>query len=120
METMNMADNQSRVIIEKGNGETTTYAAGNLEDALAIENAPKIKPTNHSRELPHLSIKVDVDVSEALTGLKAIQREAKEATKALRELENAREISTTIELDGKTIARIVEELDIKSRLRRRI
>jgi hypothetical protein len=115
-----MADNQSRVIIEKGNGETTTYAAGNLEDALAIENAPKIKPTNQRRELPHLSIKVDVDISDALTGLKALQREAREATKALRELENAREISTTIELDGKTIARIVDELDIKTRLRRRI
>jgi hypothetical protein len=36
-----------------------------------------------------LSIKVDVDVSEALTGLKAVQREAKEAAKALRELESA-------------------------------
>lgn len=38
-----------------------------------------------------LSIKVNVDVSEALVGLKAIQREAREATKALRELENAQE-----------------------------
>lgn len=34
-----------------------------------------------------LTVKVDVDVSEALTGLKALQREAKEATRALRELE---------------------------------
>ena len=42
-----------------------------------------------SRE--ELSIKVNVDVSEALTGLKAIQREAREATKALRELESAQE-----------------------------
>src|SRR5690625_660495 len=32
-------------------------------------------------------VKLDVDVSEALTGLKAIQREAKEATKVLRVLE---------------------------------
>ena len=39
---------------------------------------------NQSREL---TVKVNVDVSEALTGLKALQREAKEATKALRELE---------------------------------
>jgi len=39
---------------------------------------------NKSREL---SIKVDVDVSEALTGLKALQREAKKATQVLRELE---------------------------------
>jgi hypothetical protein len=41
---------------------------------------------NKSREL---TIKVDVDVSEALTGLKALQREAKKATQALRELEEA-------------------------------
>lgn len=34
-----------------------------------------------------LGVKIDVDVSEALTGLKALQREAKEATRALRELE---------------------------------
>jgi phage-related minor tail protein len=41
-----------------------------------------------SREvIKELSIKVNVDVSEALTGLKAIQREAKKATQALRELE---------------------------------
>lgn len=36
-----------------------------------------------------LSVKVDVDVSEALTGLKALQREAKKATQALREVETA-------------------------------
>ncbi len=34
-----------------------------------------------------LTVKLNVDVSEALTGLKAIQREAREATKVLRELE---------------------------------
>ena len=32
-------------------------------------------------------VEIDVDVSEALTGLKAIQREARDAVKALRELE---------------------------------
>jgi len=42
-----------------------------------------------------LSVKVDVDVSEALTGLKALQREAKKATQELRELETVRgDIST--------------------------
>src|SRR6185312_1013088 len=35
--------------------------------------------------------KIDLDVSEALTGLKALTREAREATKALRELEAAQE-----------------------------
>ena len=34
-----------------------------------------------------LSLKVNVDASDALTGLKAIQREAKKATAALKELE---------------------------------
>ena len=33
-----------------------------------------------------ISVKIDVDVSDAITGLKAIQREAKAATKALAEL----------------------------------
>lgn len=42
---------------------------------------------NKSREL---IVKVNVDVSEALTGLKALQREAKEAVRALRELEKWR------------------------------
>ncbi len=36
-----------------------------------------------------LTVKINVDVSEALTGLKAVTREAREATKALRELEAA-------------------------------
>ncbi|MBU5211061.1 hypothetical protein [Heyndrickxia oleronia] len=41
---------------------------------------------NKSREL---SIKVNVDISKALTGLKALQREAKKAVKELRELESS-------------------------------
>ncbi|MDF1510861.1 hypothetical protein PZE06_22260 [Robertmurraya sp. DFI.2.37] len=36
-----------------------------------------------------ISVKIDVDISDALTGLKALQREARETTKALRELEGA-------------------------------
>lgn len=43
-----------------------------------------------SRGSNGLTVKVNVDVSEALTGLKAIQREAKKATAALRELTAAR------------------------------
>lgn len=41
-----------------------------------------------SRELSGLHVKINIDVSEALVGLKAIQREAKRATAALRELES--------------------------------
>lgn len=44
---------------------------------------------NNSRGLGEVTIKLDIDVSEALTGLKALQREAKNATKALRDVENA-------------------------------
>lgn len=48
-----------------------------------------------SRGLSAVQLKVDVDVSEALTGLKALQREAKKATQELRELETVRgDIST--------------------------
>ncbi|MBB6732681.1 hypothetical protein [Cohnella zeiphila] len=36
-----------------------------------------------------LSVKVNVNVSEAIRGLKAIQREAKKAAQALREVESA-------------------------------
>ncbi|MBS4195344.1 hypothetical protein [Lederbergia citri] len=48
---------------------------------------------NKSREVGSLHVKVNVDVSEALTGLKALTREAREATKALRELEAAQKRS---------------------------
>jgi len=34
-----------------------------------------------------LTVKLDLDVSEAISGLKAVQREAKKATQDLRELE---------------------------------
>ncbi|MED4828150.1 hypothetical protein [Bacillus atrophaeus] len=38
-----------------------------------------------------INVKVTVEVSEAITGLKALQREAKAATKALAELQQAKE-----------------------------
>ena len=40
------------------------------------------------KKLRGINVKINVDVSEALTGLKAVQREAKKATQALRELES--------------------------------
>lgn len=43
------------------------------------------------------AVKIDVDVSEALTGLKAIQREARDAAKALRELEEAQMIEELVD-----------------------
>lgn len=44
-----------------------------------------------------ISVKLDVDIFDALTGLKALQREAREATKALRELEEAQARSNEID-----------------------
>lgn len=40
-----------------------------------------------SGNIAEMSVKVNVDVSEAIRGLKAIQREAKKASQFLRELE---------------------------------
>ncbi|KYC79086.1 hypothetical protein B4090_1643 [Bacillus licheniformis] len=52
-------------------------------------------------------IKIDLDVSDAITGLKAVHREAKAATKALVELrEEQRALyDTGLYLDGKEIRR---------------
>ena len=50
------------------------------------------KQTNQSRELPSLNVKVDIDVAEALTGLKALQREAKKATQSMAELAEAQKL----------------------------
>jgi hypothetical protein len=65
-----MADNQSRESIENS--------------GYFVMNDDGIKASGG------LSVKIDVDISEALTGLKALQREAKEATKLLRELEDVK------------------------------
>jgi hypothetical protein len=40
-----------------------------------------------SREVGNLTVKLDVDASDAIRALKALQREARKATQALRELE---------------------------------
>ncbi|MEK3975524.1 BC1881 family protein [Psychrobacillus sp. FSL K6-1267] len=56
---------------------------------------------NNSRGL---SIELDVDVSNAIKGLKAVQREAKEATKALKEFE-----VTVTKNDGELIASVTQE-----------
>jgi hypothetical protein len=97
MESMNMADNQSREEIRRNNhGELT------------------------------VKVRADVDVSDAITGLKALQREAKEATQALRELE-ATKISepnvinitiNTTNTDAKTLVETLER-ELAKRLRTR-
>ncbi|MCY8493758.1 hypothetical protein [Bacillus inaquosorum] len=51
-----------------------------------------------------ISVKVNVEVSEAITGLKALQREAKAATKALAEL---REEQRNLNIEG--VAQVLEK-----------
>lgn len=41
------------------------------------------------RVLDTLKVEIDIDITEAIRGLKALQREAKKATQQLRELEAA-------------------------------
>ena len=55
-----------------------------------------------------VSININVEVSEALTGLKAIQREAKKATQALRELEQYNTMTNTKEFAEK-LTRIIRK-----------
>lgn len=50
-----------------------------------------------------LSVKIDVDVSDAITGMKALQREAKKATQALKETEVASKTLRVIETHGNVI-----------------
>ncbi|SDM17623.1 hypothetical protein [Bacillus sp. OK048] len=53
-----------------------------------------------------LKVKIDVDCSEALKGLKAVTRAAKKATAALKELEeqmNKSQRDITINVDGRKI-----------------
>lgn len=87
-----MADKQSReVVVNKAKeiGKQAEESGKRVGDAL--------------KELT-VKISVDVDVSDAITGLKAVQREAKEATKALRGVE-AQSGDVSITIDGEAIAK---------------
>jgi hypothetical protein len=93
---MSMADfKQSRevnwtiTVKNEGTEETTTYSVNGkrsvadcLREALALEEHPKI-----TKKAGELTVKLDVDASDAIRALKALQREARKATQALRELE---------------------------------
>jgi hypothetical protein len=59
-----------------------------------LSNPPKPPVTAKRKSVGELT--VDVDCSEALTGLKAVQREAKKATAALRELESTQKRFATL------------------------
>ncbi|MCY7794094.1 hypothetical protein MOB54_02480 [Bacillus spizizenii] len=58
-----------------------------------------------------ISVKVNVEVSEAITGLKALQREAKAATKALAELRDYMEATGEVTLkNGAEVAQSLRAL----------
>lgn len=60
---------------------------------------------NARESIGNMKVKIDVDVSEALTGLKAVQREAKKATQALAEFE-----ATNYQPEYDKYERIIKEL----------
>ncbi len=66
------------------------------------------------------SLKVDIDCSDALKGLKAVTREAKNATAALKELEEQQDkinIQVQIDCGSKGIAKELFEQMQKARAR---
>ena len=63
------------------------------------------------REPNKLVVKVDVDVSDALKGLKALRREANKTLKALEKVQEATVTNVTIQdtIDSERFAEIVRE-----------
>ncbi|WP_035424157.1 hypothetical protein [Bacillus sp. UNC438CL73TsuS30] len=64
------------------------------------------------KDMSSLSVKIDVDVSDELKGLKAVTREAKKATAALKELEEqqCKSRNITLNLDNKRLTQILLSL----------
>lgn len=56
-------------------------------------------------------IKIDLDVSDAITGLKAVQREAKAATKALAELREE-QVEISVEEAVRTLEKALENSNV--------
>ena len=57
------------------------------EHSESINKPPAPPPARSKKMREGLSIKVDMDVSDALKGLKALERQAKKTIRALREVE---------------------------------
>jgi hypothetical protein len=53
----------------------------------------------NASSIGYTTMKIGIDISEALTGLKALQREVRKATQALRELETENQINTGSDYD---------------------
>lgn len=86
---INVEIHEGESIIPKGSGEYSPKLYAHKESVVTPKQSEAL------RKASELTVEVNVDVSEALTGLKALQREAKKATQALKELETAqKEIDT--------------------------
>ena len=99
--------NWTITVKNEGTEETTTYSVNGkrsvadcLREALALEEHPTI-----TKKAGELTVKLDVDASDAITALKAIQREARKATQALREFE-----SEASRLEAATSEKAVEDM----------
>lgn len=64
-------------------------------------------------EISGLTVKLDLDVSEAITGLKAVQREAKKAAQDLREVESQSAKIGEVTISDETLMRLREAIHAK-------
>ena len=70
-----------------------------------VRNRTKVHPTHigvdyagEGKDFSALTVKIDVDVSDALKGLKAVQREAKKTAKLLKEIEQTKDFNPVINI----------------------
>lgn len=83
-----MADKKSREELDMIAGiDGEPCELGEVNPNFAEESRTARQRYIEGKSADSLSVKIDVDISDALTGLKALQREARKATHALRELE---------------------------------
>ena len=102
-----MADNQSRGLAELvRNAEPIVLESVDIADGIATirfngMEFTEIKRVPTQKKATSTTVKIDVDVAEALTGLKAVERQAKKATQALRETEStAQRLKVHLDANG--------------------
>lgn len=108
------------VIIEREIHELRHLTYDEVVAVLSIyneEQEPKILGIDkaNGKDLSALTIKVDVDCSDALKGLKAVTREVKKVSAALEELDRLKEhtkaIGISVHLNGNEIAKSFKGLN---------
>jgi phage-related minor tail protein len=81
-----------------------------FEDHKQKEGEAEVSYDGTRKPFGELTVKVDIDASDAIRALKALQREARKATQALRELESEAE-----ELSGSEIAELFAKGEVVTR-----